>query len=478
MTAQDDGTPHGTDGTSLDVDGVRTVRAPRMSLPGSLRSALARWRVVQGLLPALVVPALVVTLVAGSTASAVTVIHLAGSSRDPSNVLAEDVLAEDDPPQAKEFPSVVTPSDSDDVDTVIEVPAPSELVTDPDPLPPTTDDASPEDGPSDEMLGMSFAEAVERYGRPDYAAVLSRAFAGAQWSLNGNDVEQGLTWFGPGPRPTRDQLDLHWSAVAAELEAERERADAAAAAAAQQRAAEVEARRADPAVQSLLESFDPRSIWGESPDYAAVLTRRFPGAQWSLSGNDPDGGLTWYESSPQPTRGELEAMWAEVAHEMALEMDPAELARWAGTGDEVYVEGVLRPKGWVGGANDPQPAPVATPENLQYLPQVPHTNGGSPVGTIEISKDPTGSKNFEQLYGVQLHDLGALIAQAHGYFGGSYGLGLSLNGDRELMWYSDQVDPQIVADVLASLGALPEPETDTPDPEPETDTPVEGDAQD
>jgi hypothetical protein len=129
----------------------------------------------------------------------------------------------------------------------------------------------------------------------------------------------------------------------------------------------------------------------------------------------------------------------------------------------VYVDGVLRPKGWVGGANDPQPAPVANPGNLQYLPQIPHTNNGSPVGSLDVHMDPTGAKNFAPLYGVQLHEVGAMIAEAHGYFGGSHSLGLSLCGDRELIRYSDQVEPAIVEQVLAGLGAVLAPDDVLPE---------------
>jgi len=150
---------------------------------------------------------------------------------------------------------------------------------------------------------------------------------------------------------------------------------------------------------------------------------------------------------------------------MVLEMDPAELERHAGVGDQVYVEGVLRPKGWVGGANDPQPeGSVNAGVDYRYLPQIPNSNGGSPVGTLDILKDPTGSQNFEQKYGMDLTDLAARIAAAHGYFGGSHGLGLSLNGDKELMWYSDQVDPEIVRGVLEEIGAVTAP---APEPTPE-----------
>jgi hypothetical protein len=278
-----------------------------------------------------------------------------------------------------------------------------------------------------------------------------------------------------GPRPTKAELDALWAEVGAELAKERAAQKKAEDAAAEARKAELETRRNDPAVTALLDSFDPRTIWGR-PDYAHILSRRYPGAQWSLNGNDPTGGLSWDENvnGPRPTKAALDAMWAEVAREMALEMDPKELARWAGTGEQVYVDGVLRPKGWVGGANDPQPeGSVNAGVNYRYLPHINNTNNGSPVGSLNILKDPTGAQNFEQKYGMDLTDLAAMIAEAHGYFGGSHGLGLGLNSDKELMWYSDQVDPKIVEQVLASIGAVepapePEPEPEpTPEPEPE-----------
>ena len=295
-------------------------------------------------------------------------------------------------------------------------------------------------------------------------------FPGAEWSLNGSTYA-GLRWLDGSAKPTRAELDALWPEVAAALAKERAAQEAAAEAAEAARAAELEARRNDPSVQALVDSIDPRAIWGPEPDYSAILSRRFPGAQWSLNGNDPAGGLLWHDGGTAPTKAQLDAMWAEVAREMALEMDPAELERHAGVGDQVYVEGVLRPKGWVGGANDPQPeGSVNAGVDYRYLPQIPNSNGGSPVGTLDILKDPTGSQNFEQKYGMDLTDLAARIAAAHGYFGGSHGLGLSLNGDKELMWYSDQVDPEIVRGVLEEIGAVtapaPEPE---PEPAPEAD---------
>jgi hypothetical protein len=327
-----------------------------------------------------------------------------------------------------------------------------------------------EDGPLvDDAVGdpddvVLLADTMEP-GAPDYAAILTRRFPDAQWSLDGDDYS-GLVWLDDRPKPSRATLDALWPEVAAELareRAEQERQDRLAVEAREQ---ELEERRTDPATQAALDAFDPRTIWGGTPDYSAILSRRFPGAQWSLNANDPSQ-LSWAGPGAAPTKAQLDAMWADVAREMALEMDPDELARWTGTGDTIYVDGRLRPNGWVGGADDAQPAPVGSPANVGNLPQIAHTNGGSPAGTIDVHKDPTGSKNFEQLYGMQLHELAARIAAAHGYFGGSHSLGLSLNGDRELMWYSDQVDPDVVAEVLASIGAVEPPAAPEPEPEPE-----------
>jgi hypothetical protein len=83
------------------------------------------------------------------------------------------------------------------------------------------------------------------------------------------------------------------------------------------------------------------------------------------------------------------------------------------------------------------------------LPQIPNDNGGSPVGSMEIDHDPTGGKNFEQFYGMGLGELGCKIAEAHDW-GDQFSLGLSVNGEKTLMWYSNRVDRQIVESVLRS----------------------------
>ena len=455
-------------------------------IPGAARSAWGRLLEVGGVrghLTRALVASVALAVVAGSTAGAVTLVaqtvSLSGS--------ASDAAATDDGTEGEDGGvSDANGSTEDATDDAGVTPAPDDADGD-DTADGTEDDAEDateggtaegsSEGKSD--VPLTFAQTVARHGAPDYAAILTRRYPGAQWSLNGNDPS-GLVWIGPGGRPAPEELDAHWPSVAAELAAERAAQEAAEAEATAAREAELEARRADPDIQALLDSFDPRIIWGSTPDYAAILTRRFPGAQWSLNGNDPAGGLVWHDGGTKPTKAQLDAMWADVAREMALEMDRKELERWAGTGDQIYVDGVLRPKGWVGGANDPQPGPVeVTEDNWRYLPQLPNDGGG---GSIEIYKDPTGAKNFEQLYGIDLGRLVRLISEAHGNWGNQYGgLGLSLSGDRTLLWYSSQVDRSIVVSVLTSLGALPadrstpapaEPEPDPepePEPEPEPD---------
>ena len=49
-------------------------------------------------------------------------------------------------------------------------------------------------------------------------------------------------------------------------------------------------------------------------DYVAVLVAIYPGAQWSLSGNDYDT-LEWYDDTPKPSQAELDAAWPTVDYQ-------------------------------------------------------------------------------------------------------------------------------------------------------------------
>lgn len=53
-------------------------------------------------------------------------------------------------------------------------------------------------------------------------------------------------------------------------------------------------------------------------DYAAVLTRRYAGKEWTLNGDDY-AGLTWLSDGTKPTQSALDALWPEVQAEMLAE---------------------------------------------------------------------------------------------------------------------------------------------------------------
>ena len=64
-------------------------------------------------------------------------------------------------------------------------------------------------------------------------------------------------------------------------------------------------------------------------DYAAVLTANYPGAEWTLDGDDYDG-LTWLSDSPKPTQQELDDAWPAVQQAQADAVTAKEAARASG----------------------------------------------------------------------------------------------------------------------------------------------------
>jgi len=64
-------------------------------------------------------------------------------------------------------------------------------------------------------------------------------------------------------------------------------------------------------------------------DYIAVLLANYPGAQWSLSGNDYDT-LEWYDDTPKPTQAELDSAWPAVQQAEADAVAAKEAARASG----------------------------------------------------------------------------------------------------------------------------------------------------
>lgn len=61
-------------------------------------------------------------------------------------------------------------------------------------------------------------------------------------------------------------------------------------------------------------------------DYAAILTRRYAGNEWTLNGDDYDG-LVWLSDTAKPTKTKLDSLWAEVQQEIADETNAKLAAR-------------------------------------------------------------------------------------------------------------------------------------------------------
>jgi len=53
-------------------------------------------------------------------------------------------------------------------------------------------------------------------------------------------------------------------------------------------------------------------------DYAAVLTRRYAGKEWWISGNEY-ATLEWMSSGTKPSKATLDGLWASVQQEIADE---------------------------------------------------------------------------------------------------------------------------------------------------------------
>ena len=53
----------------------------------------------------------------------------------------------------------------------------------------------------------------------DIANILTRRYAGAEWTLNGDDYT-GLTWLSDTPKPTKKTLEGLWADVQTEIAAE------------------------------------------------------------------------------------------------------------------------------------------------------------------------------------------------------------------------------------------------------------------
>jgi hypothetical protein len=61
-------------------------------------------------------------------------------------------------------------------------------------------------------------------------------------------------------------------------------------------------------------------------DIAAILTRKYPEAIWTLNGDDYSG-LSWLDDSPQPSENDLSALWPIVQAEVQAEKNQSKAAR-------------------------------------------------------------------------------------------------------------------------------------------------------
>lgn len=53
----------------------------------------------------------------------------------------------------------------------------------------------------------------------NYTEILSRKFAGEQWTLNGDNYN-GLTWLSDTPKPTKAKLDGYWKEIQETIKSE------------------------------------------------------------------------------------------------------------------------------------------------------------------------------------------------------------------------------------------------------------------
>jgi hypothetical protein len=71
-------------------------------------------------------------------------------------------------------------------------------------------------------------------------------------------------------------------------------------------------------------------------DYTLVLSSKYPGAQWSMNGDDYDG-LDWMDQSPKPTQAELDALWPQVQYETQVaDVEAARLTAYEQQSDPLF----------------------------------------------------------------------------------------------------------------------------------------------
>lgn len=61
-------------------------------------------------------------------------------------------------------------------------------------------------------------------------------------------------------------------------------------------------------------------------DIPTILTRKYPGKEWTLDG-DAYAGLTWLSDGKAPSEKELSDLWPVVQSEIAAEQEAKEAAK-------------------------------------------------------------------------------------------------------------------------------------------------------
>jgi hypothetical protein len=73
-------------------------------------------------------------------------------------------------------------------------------------------------------------------------------------------------------------------------------------------------------------------------DISLILSRKYPGAEWTLNG-DSYAGLTWLSEGDAPSEAELQAEWAQVEFEVAYEaVERARAAAYRETSDPIFFQ--------------------------------------------------------------------------------------------------------------------------------------------
>jgi hypothetical protein len=71
-------------------------------------------------------------------------------------------------------------------------------------------------------------------------------------------------------------------------------------------------------------------------DYSLILATNYPGAQWTLNGDNYDG-LVWLDDTPQPTQAELDAAWPQVQYDQQVaSVEAARLSAYEKESDPLY----------------------------------------------------------------------------------------------------------------------------------------------